>query len=420
MARTLTPQDAYALINELVRQGTGREDLKVTDLSSFVSAGELLLQSGVENVLNTLSLVLNRSIVSTRPYKARLNKMEEINTDAYSSRIRKISFYSKDALASGAFNTNLYTNLADGYTAGKNVDAEGVASSTKSQWEQNQPVPLEMNFGGAVTWQYCTTIYENALKTAFSNPNDFNSFISGYLTEHSNDIESEREAWNRTNLLNKIGSVYDMAVSMPNSVVNLTAAFNTKYGTTYTSAELRTTYLKEFLAFFVARVKTDTSFLTERSANYHWSPDKNVNGVDYTLLRHTPYSDQHIYLFEPLFIDAQANVLPEIFNKELLTISDNYEPITYWQSQSNRASINVTPAITDVKTGSQVAGTPVELDYVVGLITDRAGLMTNFGIESVDTTPLEARKHYRNVWTTFLKNNMCDNTENAIVYYMAD
>lgn len=420
MARTLTVNDAYQIMNLVVKQATGQQSIAVTDLSSFVSAGETVLATGMENVFNSLSLVLNRTLIAARPYKGKLTLMNEVNTDAYSARVRKISFYSKNALPSGEFNTNLFTNLAEGFTAGENKDAEGTPQSTKSQWEQHQPVPLEMNFAGQSTWQDCITMYENAIKTAFRGPEEFNAFVAGYLTEHANDIESQKEAWNRMNLLNKIASVYDMSADMPSSVVNLTKEFNDKFGTNYSSAELRTTYLKEFLAFFVARFKEDSSHMTERSLNYHWSPAKSVGGVSYNLLRHTPYKRQHVYLFEDLFVEAQANVLPAIFNPEYLDIKTQYEAVGYWQSQNDRAAINVTPAVVDTDTGLQKAGAPVSIPFVVGMITDKDGLMTNFGLESARTTPVEARKGYRNTWNTFLKNNMCDNTENCIIYIMED
>ena len=130
MARTLTPQDAHVLMNLLVKQITGQSNITVTDTSSFVSAGELVLASGMENVFNALNILLNRTIIAARPYSAKLNMIQAENESAYASRARKISFYSKDALPSGAFNTDLYTNFAEGYTAGDNS-----AASTKSQWE---------------------------------------------------------------------------------------------------------------------------------------------------------------------------------------------------------------------------------------------------------------------------------------------
>lgn len=411
MGRSLTPKDVHALMNLLVKEATGQQSITVVDASTFVSAGELVLSTGMENVYNALNIVLGRTLVASRPYTANLKLMDALDTGAYTSRVRKISYYAKDALASGAFNTDLYTNFKDGFTAGDNN-----GQSTKSQWEQNPAVPLEMNFGGSVTWQDCYTIYEDAVKMAFRDETEFATFVAGYLTEHQNDIESQREAWNRLALLNHAAGTYAMSANMPGAVINLTKAFNDKFGTSYTSEELRTTYLKDFLAFFVAEFKKASKFMTERTVNYHWSPAKD----GYKLLRHTPVADQRVYLYSPLFTDAEALVLPQIFNPTFLNVGQ-YQEVTYWQSVDDRASIKVKPAIIDTTTGQQKASvTEVDIPYVVGMITDKDALMTNFGVERVDTTVLEARKHFRNTWMTFLKNIMDDPTENRILFVMED
>lgn len=415
-------KDAHVLMNELVHQATGQKSIAVVDTSSFVSAGEKVLATGMENVFNSLNIVLGRLIVASRPYSAQLKMMDAAGNGVYTNRLRKISFYSKDALASGAFNTDLFTNLKDGFTNGQNPDAEGDAQSTKSMWEQNQQPSLEMNFGNSVTWQNCITLYEAQVQRAFRNEAEFAQFIAGYLQEHANDIESQREAWNRLCLINKIASVYDMSADMPGSVINLTAEFNAKYGTSYTSAELRTTYLKEFLAFFVETFKLTSKRMTERSAKYHWSPER-VDDASLKILRATGYDKQRVYLFADLFVQAQANVLPQIFNPQYLDIKTQYEEVTYWQSELNdadRPKIKVTPAVTDTETGLQKAGTAVNLDYVVGMITDVDGLMTNMQLETTATSPLEARKLFRNSWQTYLKGCISDNTENAVIFIMAD
>lgn len=418
MARQLTPKDAHALMNLLVKQATGQAGLSVVDTSSFISAGETVLATGTENVINSINIVLGRLIVSSRPYKAKLALMDAANTGVYTSRLRKISFYSKDAVADGAHNTDLYTNLAEGFTNGQN-DAGSGAQSTKSQWEQNQPVALEMNFGGSSVWQDCITTYEVQLQTAFRSEEEFISFVSGYMTEHGNDIESQREAWNRAVLLNKIAGVYDMQAVMPGSVINLTAEFNSRFGTSYSSADLRSTYLKEFLAFFVATFKQVSDYMTERSTNYHWSPAKSVGGVSYSLLRHTPKDRQRAYLYAPLFKEAEALVMPEIFNTNYLSL-DQYEAVNYWQSIAQRAAINVTPAVTDTSTGLQKAGNAVSIPYVVGMIADVDAMMTDMVLERTATTPLEARKLYRNTWQSFARNGICDPTENAVIFVMID
>ena len=423
MPRSLTPRDCHALMNLLVKEATGQDsEIQVVDSSTFVSAGEEVLSTGTENVLNALSLVLGRTFMAVRPYKAKLMIINALNTDLYTSRLRKISFYSRDALASGDFNTQLYTNLADGYDNGENgLNASDEPNSTKSMWVQNPPVPLEMNFAGQSVWEDSTTVYEYQLKTAFRSEEDFSQFVAGIMTEKGNDIESQKEAFNRMTILNHIAGVYDLDSDSANGrVINLTAAYNARFGTNYTSAQLRSTYLKEFLAFFVATFKMQSRYMTYRSNKYHWSPAKTVGGKSYTLLRHTPYDRQRVLLYEPLFTEAESMVLPEIFRPNYLDIDTQYEGVDYWQNVNDPSAIDVVPAIPDTSGNTQTAGDEVELPYVVGMIFDADAIMVDYQLERSYTTPIEARKAYRNIWWSFSKNAINDFTENAIIFIMAD
>lgn len=167
MGRTITPQDCHAIMNSLVKQATGQTNIVVTDTSSFVSAGETVLATGMENVINSLSIICGRTYMAVRPYEARLRILNSVNSGMYSNRLRKISYYSKDAKPSGYFNTDLNTNLGMGKTNGRNKNTSGDDTSTPSMWEQEPPIPLEMNFAGTSTWQDVQTLYEDQLKIAF-------------------------------------------------------------------------------------------------------------------------------------------------------------------------------------------------------------------------------------------------------------
>lgn len=418
MARTLTPRDAHAIMNLLLKQATDDTSLTVVDASTFASAGELILSTGMENVFNSLNIVLNRLIVASRPYDAKMRIVGVKEVGEYSNRARKISFYSKYALPDGSHNTQLYTNLADGYTSGDNG-----GSSTKSQWEQHQAMPLEMNFGGSDVWQHCITQYEDQVKIAFRDAEEFARFVGGYMQEHKNDIAQEQEGFYRMTLLNRMGMAYDMSAYNNGAAIDLVAGFNSRFGTSYTGTQLRQTYYKEFMAYFVATVRQISDFMEERDIAYHWDVPKTVGGDTYHILRHTPKDRQKLALYAPFFNEAKALVFPEIFNPQYLSI-DNYEGVTFWQAKSNRMGINITPAIieadpTDPDYGKQKAGSAVSIDYVVGCLFDEDAVLAEMQMERADTTPLEARKHYRNTWNTFAKNGISDPTEKFILFYMA-
>lgn len=424
MAKTFTPLDGKVLMTALARQATGQQNITVTDFSSFVSTGETVLATGTENVLNALSILIFNTRVASRRYRRKLQRMEVIDQGAYSNRLRKISYYSKDPQSSGFFNTDEYTNLAAGFTNGQNPDANGDPQSLKSMWEQNPPIPLEVNFGGSVAWDMSITYYEDQLKIAFESPDSFARFVAGYVTEYNNDIETQMEAFNRITLLSRIGGAYYYTANqlITDGAINLTAEFNLKFGTSYTSAELRSTYLKDFLAFMVATVKKTSDFMTERSKARHLPMTKTIGGVQYSILRHTPKEMQHLYMYSPLFKDAEALVMPEIFNPQYLDIN-NYEDVTFWQSNASedvRPQVKVKVPYYDATTGTQLTSSTISIPYVVGLLTDRDGMMVSYQVERAYTTPIEARKGYRNTWLHIAKLPIVDPTENAVLFYMED
>ena len=424
MPRTLTPRDAHAIVNLVMQELTGQKSsIQKVTTDNFVSVGELINQSPTENVYNALSIPLLRTLIAARTYDDEFMIFNALDSGVYSDRMRKISFLSKGAKPAGSWNTQLFTNLAAGFTAGEN-ESGGTPQSTKSQWEQCPVIPKELHFGGSSVWDHGITWYKDAAKNAFADEATFNRFWAGALVENANDIKSEKNAFRRVALLNFIAGLYDLT-TYGTKVVNVTYEFNQKYGTSYTSAQLRTTYLKEFLAFFVSTFKTYSKNMKYRSLNYHVDMPETVNGETYHLLRHTPYSRQRVILYEPLFIDAEAMVLPEIFRPEYLDLKTQYYGVQWWQNENEPSSIDVVPSIPDLNSlstyyGEQVTGTRVQLDYVVGLIFDKDAIMTDFQLDDVNTTPLEARKRFRNTWYAMKRNLINDFSEKAILFTMED
>ena len=420
MARTYTPMDISPVLRLMIKELTGQDaTIQGINVSNFVSVGELVNTYPKENVYNALSIPLLRSLIAARSEEEELLMINSVNSGVYANRMRKISYLSRLPLNDGAFNTNLFTNLAPGFTAGQNPDAGGTPQSTKSQWEQNPTIPKELHFGGSSVWDHALTWYKYQDKVAFESPEAFARFWRGALIENANEIKREKSSFRRLALLNFLAGIYDLRLYGP-VVVNLTAAYNTKFGTSYTSAQLRTTYCKEFLAFFVSEFKKYQRIIKKASVNYHVDITETIGSDTFHLLRHTPYSRQRVILYEPLFIESEALVLPEIFNPEYLDIKTQYTGLMWWQNENNPSAISVTPAIPDFGTGTQIQGNPVALDYVVGVLYDEDALMTDFQLDDVDTTPLESRKKFRNTWYTMARNAINDFTEKCILFTMED
>lgn len=420
--RLLTTKDCHNMINYMVADITGQTNAtRVTDTSSFVSAGETLLTYATENVLNSLALLIGRILIASRPYSGKFDIIKSISSGVFSNRLEKISYYADSSMPAAAFNTDLYTNLAEGFTAGENKDANGNPQSVKSQYEQHRLVPLTMFFGGRNAWLYGLTFDEVGYADAFRDENAFNEYVSGQIIEHRNTIETGLESYRRMTFLNYIAGIYDMRSRMPGSVIDLVAEFNRKNSTTYTREELLTVYQDDFYSFFVETVKLISKRLEHRSARYHWTPAKqDAAGNNLVLLRHTPRSRQKMALLSEFMISAEATVMPKIFNDQYLDVN-NYESVDFWQFEdpSLNASINITPAIPDAN-GGQEKGDAVVLPYVLGAIWDEDACLVDVMMDRAATSPLEAKKLYRTTWLHYLRGSINDFTENGVLFILGE
>lgn len=402
---TLTPTDVYAIVNEAAKSMYGGNTaIQATDTSSFVSVGEAMLRTGYENTLDALSIMIARTFFAVRPYTGALRLMN-VTRDQFGGIRRKISYFYDEAEQSQDWNTNLAaTQLKDG----QSVD----------HYKIRKRYPLEMNFCGLKVLQKHVTRFDYQIKRAFQSEADFDAYYRGLAVEIGNELEMMVEAENRLHLLNHIAGVYD--VGSARMKVNLTKGFNDKFGTSYTSAQLRSDHLKEFLAYFVAETKNVAALMRQNNTLFHLTPVKNNDaGNPLVLLRHTPYQNQKMFLYAPLFRDAEAMVLPQIFNDQYLSLN-NYEGVEFWQDVSNPAAIRVTPNVLDITTGQSKNGNAVSLDYVVGILFDEDALATNYYVDRVKTTPENAAGSYYNTFYHWAKQYDDDFTENSVLFYMAD
>lgn len=407
MPNYFKPTDVYPIMNSLIKQVSAQTDLTVTDTTSFVSASKSVLDTGYENVFNALAVLVSRTIVAARPYEGKLKIINE-ESGAFDNRMRKISFYSKLTQASGMFNTQSYTNIGAGLD-----DESGVGS----MWEQNPSIPVEKYFFSSYTYDFEHTEYIEQIKIAFQNEASFLDFLNGMRTEIMNDIESQKEAKNRVLILDRIAGtklLADKGDIGAECAVNLTAEFNKEHGTTYTTQELVEDHTVAFLEFFLARIKNDSDMLTYRTAMFHDPMTKQISGVDYNVLRHTP-KDRQRMIYNSRFFNQIKLSLAEIFHPDMLALPENFEGVQFWQSASDPYAVDIIPALPEEATSSEV-----KMDIVVGMLFDTDALISNIRYEGMLATPINARHGYRNEFWHFLASAWNDYSENGIIYYMSD
>lgn len=382
---TMNIEQAYTLIANLHEQATGQKTTTPTDLSSFISVAQSTLQNGYDPVMNAISQVIGKTIVAVRDYNRKFGGLEW-TAEKWGAIIRKISFADTPAQASPVF------NLVDGQAVDKYV--------------VKKPNVLETRYVGSAIWEGQYTIFETQLDVAFSNPAEFASFMSGLMVHFSNEREQWFEEVARSAVANFIGA----KVAMGQDVVHLLTEYNADTGI---NPPLTATTVKQpanypaFIKWVYARIARISREMTERSQLYQ------VVITGKPIMRHTPVADQRFYLDADLMGHIEAEVLSSAFNDSFLNMPEN-ERIGYWQAIDDPNTIKVTPTYID-NTGAVVVGTATVANDVVGVIFDRDAIGYNVYMDRLDTTELNQKGLFYNMFSHLRAQFQNDFTEKGVV-----
>lgn len=399
MAMNWNKIDVYAFVNDLVEQTMqGNANIKVTDTSTFVEAGQLLAGIGYEKTLDAITQVFAKDIFSIRKYTGKLDIIRRDERE-WGAIIRKI--------------TPLYKSLEQSYDNNTDIASPLRNGESVDEFVINKPEVIELVFTTTkVIEKSITNFTKDQLNVAFSSEANFVAFLGMIATSFENELEKDFETMRRAAVMNMIGGCYTIGGKM---AVDLVAEFNKVYvpagGTPYTREQLLTTFFENFVKFVVAKINKDSNMLTEYSSLYH----QNLTGYA-PIERHTPKEMQRMIVYEPYMIDAKMNVLSSIFNPEMLNIGA-YEKVNFWQDIQHGAEVNVTPSYLDVD-GEAKKGDAVKLDYVLGVLYDEEAIGWVNIFESTDTTHMNKRGKYFNTFYHAQMSSFNDSTENAIMYYL--
>lgn len=397
MANSTSWRDAYTLMEDLAEQCTGQTSIRVSNTKDFVSVGETVLRTGVDNVLNAISMLVSRTIISARPYRQKLDILR--TTEArWGGQVRKVVPLYMGYEESQDANTDLNpTQLADG--------------AVTHVYSIKNPKVVQLNFYGSQKLQKHITRYRDQLASAFQSEAEFMAFIDGVMIEYANEIELANENKARATLLNAMAGIINYQDAR---TIDLVYEYNQKNRTTYTRDDLfKAANISDFMKFVASEIKIYSQRLTDFTALYH----SNITGYD-PILRHTPKSLQKMVMYNPVFIEAESEVYSGLFNPEYLNIGD-FEGVNFWQDPNDPTAIKILPNILNESTGaSEDAANAIEQDFVLGMLFDEEALGILPQFDYTATTPLDAARGLWHIYSHWRFNTYTDYTENMIVFVL--
>jgi len=390
MANTLTIDQVSTVLNAIVAQATGNAAIATADTKDFVTVAQTGLLAGYDPLIGAISQVLSRTIFSVRPYTRKFKSLEA-DSITYGNHVRKINIADKAAQNDGRL------PLTDGVA----VDQQQVS----------KPTILQTNFYGAQTYERQYTIFKDQLDTAFSSPEEFARFISMVVQNVSDMIEQDHEQFARLTVANYIGGVI-AGPNAANQVVHLLTEYNTATGLSLTATTvLQPANYPGFIKWAFARIAALSALLTERSEVFH----TNVTGKP--IQRHTPESEQRVYLYAPSKFGIESRVLADTYHDNYLSMAQ-HEAVNFWQAIKTPDTINVKPTFMKADGTLQTPTNAVVQANVFGVIFDREAMGYTTVNQWSSPAPFNAKGGYTNVFFHFTDRHWNDFTENGIVLLM--
>lgn len=382
------------ILNTIVQDATGRTaTLAPRNTKEFVAVAETALSAGTDPIMNSISQLIGRTVFAARPYSegARLIDMDNLT---YGNIVRKI--------------TPIFNDAAETQPM---FDAQPADGQSTDQYVIKRPKALQTNFSGFKQWEVqAPTVFEEQLKSAFRGPEELGEFMAAQMTEVSNEIKSQKEALARNTIANFIGAKLNRGATGPN-IKHVLTGYNEVTGQNLTAEDIfKPANFEAFVKWFYAYVNDISDMMTKRSVLFH----EELTG--YTIYRHTPKSMQRVLMYSLLLRQIQTMALSGIYHDNILAMENTVAPMEYWQSMTERTKISVDAAYTAAN-GTRANGVATQ-DNVIGVIYDRDAMGINVNLESVNTTPLNAKGRYYNTYYHFVRRFYNDITENAVVFVL--
>lgn len=382
----LTFNQISSVLNSIVRQATGRDDIITpTNTSEFVTVAQMGLKCGYDQLYNAVSQVLARTIFSIRPYAAKFKGLQ-VSRQRFGAITRKLQVSDSD------FQDDKAWQLEDG----KSVD----------MYKFKKANVLQTNFyGGNVYAKQAPSITIHQLDQAFHNAVELHEFLELISGTVANEIEQSREVMSRATLANLIGGKY---IADPDSCFHLISEYNAQTGLALTPTSIYDpANYKSFIQWVYARVNVISQMLTERTSKYQINIDNHV------INRHTPLSRQKVFLYAPARYQIETMAIANTYHDTFMRMAYN-ETVNFWQNFNEPNKISVQPVYLQ-PTGSLAVGATTEIDNLFGVIFDEEAAGITQINEWSATTPFNANGGYSNTFYHYTLRYWNDFTEKCVL-----
>lgn len=388
-ANALTFTDIAIVLNQVVTQATGQANIVATNTSDFVTVAQTGLLAGYDNLMGSISQVLSRTIISQRAYD---RKFKGLEADAirWGNHVRKINYIDRAWQSPGRLPI-----------------VNGVAV------DDQKPIlddVLQTNFYGQDDYEIQWTLFSNQLDVALQSPEEFGAFITGKMSNISNQVEQKHEAMARMIINNMIAGI--LTINNAPQIVHLLTEYNQATGNSYTDQQIHdAAYYPAFIKWVYGRIAQVSSMLTERTITYH----QNVTGKE--IARHTPYERQLVYLYAGERYGIESRVIADIYHDNYLKLADT-ESVNFWQAVGTPDSINILPTYMKTDGSLDQPGAAVSQSKVFGIIADDESMGYTVCNQRTTNAAYNGEGEYQNFWLKFTDRYWNDFTENAVVLLM--
>ena len=400
---TVTFEQCSAVLNDIVKQATGRIALTTTT-ADFISVAQTALTSvGKDAIFNALSNVLARTIFSVRPYSASMIGLEK-DLPTWGAYMRKMNIVASDWGDNDAYKWPVtYDSTQTGHETGDGYSVD--------PWVIQKREFIQTNFLGQSVFSDHYTIFDEQLETAFTGPDEFGRFLGMLTTDMNNKLEMCYDNVSRTLVSNFASGLY--AENDSSRVVKLLTLYNSETQGSYTADSiLLPDNYPGFIKWAYAKIASIASMFRENSVKYQTM----INSKP--VLHHTPYNKQKMYMLAGDRFAIDSRVLADTFHDNYLEYAD-VETVNFWQSIDTPDTIKMKPTYTHTDGTVKTASSAVTVAPVFAVLFDEDAMGWARIHQNVLPTMVNPRGEYRNLFYNCRIRCFSDNTEKGVIFVLA-